>query len=209
MTACIIGWGHTKFGRNEEKDVEALLSEAAQAALEDSGVAPEDVDAIYLGWFNGGFSQQEFGSSLVMNAVPGLRFKPSTRVENACATGSAAVHQGANLVPLDMECAAYGYGEREIPALSSSASVDGQGKLHVSISNTDPHSDLPVTIHVQGISCSSVSARVLRGETMNAHNTFGSPSVVAPRSLEGVGADQAGTISLTMPAMSVVALELS
>src|SRR5207248_9271163 len=51
------------------------------------------VDEIVLGHFNAGFSPQDFTASLVLQADPKLRFKPATRVENACATGSAAVHQ--------------------------------------------------------------------------------------------------------------------
>ena len=47
-----------------------------------------------LGHFNAGFSAQDFTASLVLQASPDLRFKRATRVENACATGSAAVHQG-------------------------------------------------------------------------------------------------------------------
>ena len=55
---------------------------------------PSDVDEIILGHFNAGFSQQDFTASLVLQASPDLRFKRATRVENACATGSAAIHQG-------------------------------------------------------------------------------------------------------------------
>jgi acetyl-CoA C-acetyltransferase len=47
---------------------------------------------------NAGFQRQEFPSSLVLNLDPALRFKPSTRVENACATGSAAIHQAINMI---------------------------------------------------------------------------------------------------------------
>ncbi|MEK9833635.1 MAG: thiolase domain-containing protein, partial [Rhodospirillaceae bacterium] len=39
---------------------------------------------------------QEFPASLVLQAHEDLRFKPSTHVENACATGSAAIYQGLN-----------------------------------------------------------------------------------------------------------------
>ena len=45
-----------------------------------------------------GFSPQDFTASLVLQADPKLRFKPATRVENACATGSAAVHQGIRAI---------------------------------------------------------------------------------------------------------------
>ena len=47
-----------------------------------------------LGHFNAGFSPQDFTASLVLQASPDLRFKRALRVENACATGSAAVHDG-------------------------------------------------------------------------------------------------------------------
>src|SRR5579864_227934 len=94
MTACIIGWAHTPFGRLENETVESLVTAAAKAALDDAGVAAKDVDEIVLGHFNAGFSAQDFTASLVLQASPDLRFKPATRVENACATGSAAVHQG-------------------------------------------------------------------------------------------------------------------
>jgi acetyl-CoA C-acetyltransferase len=64
----------------------------------DAGFEPGDVDAIYLGHFGGGFSPQGFTASLVMQASDGFRFKPATRVENACATGSSAVHQGIDFI---------------------------------------------------------------------------------------------------------------
>ncbi len=96
MTGCIVGWAHSKFGKLEDDDPESLITGVARAALADAGVEAKDVDAIYLGWHNGGFSKQDFGSSLVLQTDDDLRFVPATRVENACATGSAAIHQGLN-----------------------------------------------------------------------------------------------------------------
>src|ERR1700691_1465525 len=98
MTACIIGWAHTPFGRLATESVESLVVSAARGALDDAGVAAADVDEILLGHFNAGFAAQDFTASLVLQASPDLRFKPATRVENACATGSAAVHQGVRAI---------------------------------------------------------------------------------------------------------------
>ena len=98
MTACIVGWAHTPFGRLEGETVESLIVRVANEALAHAGVAARDVDEIVLGHFNGGFSQQDFTASLVLQASPDLRFKRATRVENACATGSAAVHQGVKAI---------------------------------------------------------------------------------------------------------------
>ena len=96
MTACIVGWDHLKFGKREDDDVEDMIVSVAAGAMRDAGVEPRDVDAIYLGTFGGGFVRQEFPASLVLQAHEDLRFKPSTHVENACATGSAAIYQGLN-----------------------------------------------------------------------------------------------------------------
>lgn len=96
MTACIVGWDHLKFGKHEGEDIEDMIVQVATGALKDSGVAPKDVDAIYLGTFGGGFVRQEFPASLVLQASDDLRFKPATHIENACATGSAAIYQGLN-----------------------------------------------------------------------------------------------------------------
>jgi acetyl-CoA C-acetyltransferase len=98
MTACIVGWAHTPFGRLEAETVESLITRVATEALADAGVDAPDVDEIVLGHFNAGFSAQDFTASLVLQAAPTLRFKPATRVENACATGSAAVHQGLKAI---------------------------------------------------------------------------------------------------------------
>src|ERR1700726_1773757 len=94
MTACIVGWAHTPFGKLSGETVESLIVRAATEALDDAGVPAGDIDEILLGHFNAGFSAQDFTASLVLQASPDLRFKRATRVENACATGSAAVHQG-------------------------------------------------------------------------------------------------------------------
>src|ERR1700722_20603326 len=98
MTACIVGWAHTAFGRLEGESVESLVTKVANDALADAGLAPGDVGEIVLGHFNAGFSVQDFTASLVLQASPDLRFKAATRVENACATGSAAVHQGLKAI---------------------------------------------------------------------------------------------------------------
>ena len=98
MSGCIVGWAHTKFGKHEGVELETLIVDAATEALVDAGVAPVDVDEIYIGHFNGGFVMQDFPASLVLQAHNDLRFKPATRVENACATGTAAIYQGLKAI---------------------------------------------------------------------------------------------------------------
>jgi acetyl-CoA C-acetyltransferase len=98
MTAAIVGWAHTPFGKLTGESVESLIVRVAGDALADAGISPKDVDEIVLGHFNAGFSAQDFTAALVLQASPDLRFKRATRVENACATGAAAVHQGLKAI---------------------------------------------------------------------------------------------------------------
>ena len=98
MTACIVGWAHSPFGKLAGETLESLIVKVAGEALADAGIAAKDVDEIVLGHFNAGFSPQDFTASLVLQASNDLRFKRATRVENACATGSAAVHQGIKTI---------------------------------------------------------------------------------------------------------------
>jgi len=98
MGAAIIGWSHTPFGKRAEDTLESLIVRAAREALDHAGVEAAQVDEIVLGHFNAGFSSQDFTASLVLQADPDFRFKPATRVENACASGSAAVFQSLRAV---------------------------------------------------------------------------------------------------------------
>lgn len=98
MTQCIVGWAHSKFGKLKDDTVESLIVRVATDAIADAGLVPADIDAIYVGTMNAGLCRQEFPASLALQAHPDLRFKPATHVENACATGSAAVYQGLNAI---------------------------------------------------------------------------------------------------------------
>ena len=97
MDAKIVGWGHTPFGRKEE-DLEGLICSAAAEALDHAGIDASEIDAIFVGHFNSGMVGDGFPSSLVLNLDEGFRFKPATRLENACASGSAAVYAARDAI---------------------------------------------------------------------------------------------------------------
>jgi acetyl-CoA C-acetyltransferase len=98
VTTAIVGWAHTPFGKLEGETIESLVTRVTREALDHAGIGAEEVDEIVLGHFNAGFSAQDFTAPLVLQADDGLRFKPATRVENACATGSAAVQQAIKTI---------------------------------------------------------------------------------------------------------------
>lgn len=97
MTA-IVGWGHTPFGKHLDKSLENLIHLAGAEALAHAGIDPADVDGIWVGHFNAGMVADGFPSSLVLSINPKLRFCPATRLENACASGSAAVFAARNAI---------------------------------------------------------------------------------------------------------------
>lgn len=92
MSAAIVGWPDTPFGKQDADTIESLIVRVATDALVDAGVTADQVHEIVIGHFDAGFSAQDFTALLVLQADPALRFKRATRVENVCATSSAAVH---------------------------------------------------------------------------------------------------------------------
>src|SRR5690606_19690461 len=97
-TVSIVGSGHTKFGRLDALTLEDLIVSAGREALEEAGVTGSEIDAVYLGHFNSGLVPDAFASSLIHQVDPGLRFKPATRCENACASGAAAIFSAINAI---------------------------------------------------------------------------------------------------------------
>ncbi len=97
MKPVIVGWGHTPFGKLEGS-LEDLIHQAAREALRDAGLTGSDIDAVWLGHFNSGMVPDGFASSMVLSADEGLRFKPATRCENACASGSAALYAAMDAI---------------------------------------------------------------------------------------------------------------
>jgi len=94
----IIGWGHNKFGRNDTQTTEDMISEVVSEAISHAQVDPKEIDNIVVGTFNDGFQKQDFHGALPAINCEVLKHVPSLRVENACATGSAAIHTALNSI---------------------------------------------------------------------------------------------------------------
>jgi alpha-N-arabinofuranosidase len=118
------------------------------------------------------------------------------------------VHQDATMVPVDVQSEAYAHGGFSVPAVSASASVDAAGRMHLSLSNANPHTDLPVQVFVRGMRVAKVQGRVLQGDRMAAHNTLEQPNAVVPRGLAEVtvGGD---ALKVGLPKMSVAVIEIA
>ncbi|WPN57284.1 MULTISPECIES: acetyl-CoA acetyltransferase [unclassified Pseudomonas] len=94
----IVAAAHSRFGRLDGSTLEDLIVQVTREALADAAIDASEVDALFLGHFNSGMVADGFPSSLMLQADAGLRFKPATRCENACASGSAAIHAGINAI---------------------------------------------------------------------------------------------------------------
>lgn len=94
----IVAAGHSRFGRLEGTTLEDLIVQVTREALSDAEIDASQIDALFLGHFNSGLVPDGFAASLLLQADPGLRFKPATRCENACASGSAAIQAGVNAI---------------------------------------------------------------------------------------------------------------
>lgn len=97
-SAAIVGWCHSPFGKLDIPDIEGLIGAVAEGAMDDAGVSAAEIDFVTVGVLNCGFSKQGFEAGLVSVAMPALAHTPAVHVENACATGSAAIHAAMDFI---------------------------------------------------------------------------------------------------------------
>lgn len=90
--ACIVGWAHTPFGKLDNIDIEELIQAVVRDSIAHAGIQASDIDFAAVGVYNNGLNPQGFEAGLLSLHQPDLRFTPAVHVENACATGSAAIH---------------------------------------------------------------------------------------------------------------------
>ena len=88
----IVGMGCTPFGEHWQKGADDLLIDAATECYESAGVSPDQVDAYWLGTYGSGIS------GLMLSEALKLDYRPVTRLENMCATGSEAIRNAAYAV---------------------------------------------------------------------------------------------------------------
>jgi alpha-N-arabinofuranosidase len=113
----------------------------------------------------------------------------------------------ATTLPVELHSPWYHNEEVAVPAVSVSAVRDAAGQVHVALVNLDPYRAIPVALNMAGVQASGVAGRIVTGATMDAHNSFEAPDVVRPQPFAGAQAS-GGTVSATLPAMSVVVLDL-
>jgi acetyl-CoA C-acetyltransferase len=97
MKVGVLGVGITQFGEIWDKGLRELLLDAQLKALNDSKIAPEQIDALYTGNMASGMMSGQL--HLGAMAAENLNLdKPSIRVEGACASGGLAMRQAVHAI---------------------------------------------------------------------------------------------------------------
>jgi len=93
----IAGVGMTPFGKQSDRTSRELFAAAADEAFTDADVSREAVEELFYGNFMGEFAEVQGHQGPLMANAAGV-VAPATRLESACASGSAAVRQGVRAI---------------------------------------------------------------------------------------------------------------
>lgn len=117
------------------------------------------------------------------------------------------VHQDARLIPMNIKSNDYVFGDRKLPAVSASASIDASGLTHISIVNIDTKKTQEVSVNLNGRKYSSVKGRILSSPQLQDHNTFEEPGKIKPAVFNTMSM-KGDDLLVKLPPFSVVVLEL-
>jgi len=117
-----------------------------------------------------------------------------------------AVHQGATLIPMDLQCENYEVEGKAIPAVSASASLK-DGVISVTLCNLNPNQPKKIDISLPGSKHETMNAQVITSKNMSDYNDFGQDEKVTTQELK-VNKPKDGQLSLELPAKSVVLVQL-
>ena len=115
------------------------------------------------------------------------------------------VHHDATLLPVELECGDYQFGDEKIPALNVSASRDKTGKIHISFCNLDPKNIAELICKLRGAKGQNASGRILTADAMTAHNTFDNPEAISTAAFDDFKL-KGDILRVTLPSKSVVVL---
>lgn len=122
----IVGIGHSKFGRRTDVDVAELAFESIKEAMEDSGAQKAEIQNVTLGSAGGWY--EESLPAVVVNEYAGFEDVGTTRVEAACASGSAAVRSAYLSVASGEAEVAMAVGVEKMTEVDTLTSVELMGR---------------------------------------------------------------------------------
>lgn len=117
------------------------------------------------------------------------------------------VHQNAQLLQLDFENEEYEFNSEKIPQINISASIDSEGKIHVSICNLSHERGKDIDIELRGADLKSARGKILTAAEITAVNTFESKDIVSIKDFTDIKIKGKHVIC-TIPSKSVTVLEI-
>ncbi len=115
------------------------------------------------------------------------------------------VHQDALLLPSTTQCEEIVNGTFKADQVSASASKDKDGVIHVSLANLDLTKSVDVKVDLKGFNAKSIdNALIVKSDNIATFNTFDEPDNIALNGFDGAKVAEDGTVTVSMPAMSVV-----
>lgn len=117
------------------------------------------------------------------------------------------VHQGATLLPISFTGNKYRQGDREIDAVSVSASKNAEGKIHITLVNADPNNEQRIATQLVGASVKKVNGKMVTSVKINDYNSFDQPSKITVSDFKGASLSNNG-LSVVLPPKSVVMVEV-
>jgi alpha-N-arabinofuranosidase len=117
------------------------------------------------------------------------------------------VHQGAKVLPIELESPTYEVQGKSLPQISASASVDEQNRVHVSLSNVHHEQAATLKCLLKGIKPWKLTGQILTTPAINTFNGFDAPDRVKPAAFDGASVS-GDALNIDLPARSVVVLEI-
>jgi alpha-N-arabinofuranosidase len=115
--------------------------------------------------------------------------------------------QDATFLPVELSSPWYNKDQWVMPSVSATAARGADGVIRVAMTNVDPNRPATVSLALDGVTATNATGRILTAATIDAHNEFGQAPAVVPVAFTGAQV-AGGTLSATLPAKSVVVLEL-
>lgn len=90
----IAGAYQTKHGNLKDRTPRDLIAEAGNRAIADAGIDRNEIQALYMGNYNGNIMSRQNTMAALASTVLGIPHAATMRVEGACASGGIAFRQG-------------------------------------------------------------------------------------------------------------------
>ncbi len=117
-------------------------------------------------------------------------------------------HQDATFIPSTLSSEEYTMGDKSFPSITATSSINKDGKVHLSLSNLNPHKTIEIAVDLTGGKVQKVNtASVLTAPAFNSFNSLDSPETVKPANFSDYTLSN-GQLIVKLPAHSVVTIQV-